>query len=149
LISFEFTASTAVSTLLTWGVLMNQRSTDFGRQRRIEFGHYLKKLRKRRGKKQNKVEYSLGITEKSLTSIESGARPIDDELLVKLAEEYNVPLEEVLRARYRPQLPLLDGIMQPGELVRDLKQDLNPEDVEEVTRYIAFLLLKRAAANKA
>jgi len=129
---------------------MNQRSTDFGRERRIRFGRYLKELRERPGRKKTQiaVEDHLGIKHGRLSLIESGDRPVSDELLVGLAKEYDVPLEEVLRARYRPQLPLLDGIMQPAELIRDLKQDLHSEDAEEVTRYIAFLLLKRAAATR-
>ena len=127
---------------------MNQSSADFGRQRRIDFGHYLKGLREDRGKTQTEVEGHLKIKHGRLSLIESGERPVSDQLLLDLAKEYNVPLEEILRARYRPQLYLLDGIMRPAELIRDLKEDLRPEDMEEVTRYIAFLLLKRVVVSK-
>ncbi len=127
---------------------MNQSSADFCRQRRIDFGQYLKGLREDREKTQTEVEGHLKIKHGRLSLIESGERPVSDQLLLDLAKEYNVPLEEILRARYRPQLYLLDGIMRPAELIRDLKEDLRPEDMEEVTRYIAFLLLKRVAVGK-
>ena len=42
---------------------------------------------------------------------------------MKLAREYDVALEELLRERYRPQLPLLDGIMKPADLIKDLRQE--------------------------
>lgn len=127
---------------------MNQQSTNFGQDRQAKFGFYLKGLRRRRGLKQKEVAGELGMKPESLSMIEKGSRRAPDQLLVELAEKYRVPLEELLRQKYWPQLPLLDGIMHPAELVKDLQQDLHPEDMEEVTSYIAFLLLKRVAANK-
>lgn len=127
-------------------IAMNQQSANFGRQRQVAFGRYLRELRGRRTTlTQQQVADDLHI---NLCAIEKGGRPATVDLLIRLAEKYDVPLEELLREKYRPQLPLLDGIIRPAELVRDLQQDLHPEDVEEVTRYIAFLLLKRVAANR-
>lgn len=84
----------------------------------------------------------------NLWDIEKGGRPASVNVLAKLAKKYDVLLEELLRKKYSPQLQLLDGIMQPADLMTDLKQELHPDDLEEVTRYIAFLLLKRAAADR-
>jgi len=80
--------------------------------------------------------------------IERGKRKAPDELLIQLAKKYQVPLEEILLNKYWPQLPLLTGIMKPAELIRDIQKELHPEDMQEVTRYIAFLLLRRTTANK-
>jgi len=127
---------------------MNQRSTDFGQQRRAEFGLCLKALRKKRGFTQEKVASDLGISAGELCLIEKGGRRAGDQLLVELAEKYCVPLEELLRKKYWPQLPLLTGIIEPAERIGDLQKDLHPEDVAEVRRYTAFLRLRRARANR-
>jgi len=150
MLSFKPTANAAFYLLLTKEISMAQKSSDFGKERRIAFGHYLRQLRTRPGKKKTQIEVERRIGMKSgrLSLIETGDRPIDDDVLLKLAEEYDVALEELLRERYRPQLSLLDGIMKPADLIKDLRQDLHPDDVEEVTRYIAFLLLKRAVVSR-
>ena len=150
MLSFEPTVNAAFYLLLTKEISMTQKSSDYGKERRIAFGHYLRQLRIRPGKKKTQIEVEERIEMKSgrLSLIESGDRPINDDVLLKLAEEYDVALEELLRERYRPQLPLLDGIMKPADLIKDLRQDLHPDDMEEVTRYIAFLLLKRATVNR-
>lgn len=126
-------------------IAMNQKSANFGRQRRVEFGRYLKELRERRRLEQQQVARELHI---NLCDIEKGGRSASVDQLIRLAEKYDVPLEELLRKKYSPQLPLLDAIVQPAELVKDLQKELRPEEAEEVTRYIAFLLLRRATANK-
>ena len=125
---------------------MNQKSANFGRQRQVDFGRYLRELREHRTNlTQKQVADDLHI---NLCDIEKGGRPASVDLLLRLAEKYHVPLEELLREKYRPQLPLLDGIIKPGELVRDLQKELHPEDSEELIRYAAFLLLRRATANR-
>jgi transcriptional regulator with XRE-family HTH domain len=126
---------------------MSQQSNNSSQQRR-EFGAYLKDLRKRRHLTLEKVGSDLGISAGEISYIESGSRrSISDQLLIRLAERYGVPLGEMLMKKYWPQLPLLTGIVEPSKLVADLHKYLYPEEVEEVTRYLAFLLLKRAAAN--
>ncbi len=117
-------------------------------QQQTAFGLYLKVLRKRRRLKQKNVASELGIKPESLSMIERGKRKAPDELLLRLTEKYQVPLEELLLNKYWPQLPLLTGIMRPSKLVKDLQKELHPEDMQEVTRYIAFLLLRRTTANK-
>ena len=117
-------------------------------RQKTAFGLYPKELRERRRLKQKNVASELGIKPETLSMIERGKRKTPDELLIQLAKKYQVPLEEVLLSKYWPQLPLLTGIMKPAELVRDLQKELYPEDMQEVTRYIAFLLLRRTTANK-
>ncbi len=112
------------------------------------FGLYLKELRECRRLKQKNVASEVRIKPEVLSMIERGKRKAPDELLIQLAEKYQVPLEEVLLNKYWPQLPLLTGIMKPAQLVADLQKQLHPEDMQEVTQYIAFLLLRRTAANK-
>ena len=126
---------------------MSQQSIDFRRQRR-EFGAYLKDLRKRRHLTLEKVASALGVSAGEISLIEKGSRRGSDQLLIRLAERYGEPLGEMLMKKYWPQLPFLTGIVEPTKLVTDLHKYLYPEEVEEVTRYIAFLLLRRATANR-
>jgi transcriptional regulator with XRE-family HTH domain len=122
---------------------MKQQSADFGQERRIKFGGYLRKLRGRR--KQKDVAPKLGLKPEQLSMIERGKRAATEQQLIMLAVGYNVPLEQILREKYWPQLSLLTGIIKPAELARDLISELDSKDQEEVTRYAAFLLLKRSA----
>lgn len=127
---------------------MNQQSTNFGQQRRVDFGRYLKELRDQRDRTQMEVEDSLHMKHGRLSLIESGDRPVSDQLLVQLAIEYGVPPEELVMKKYWPQLPFPTGAFEPTEFLVELQKELRLEEVTEVRRYIAFLLLRRATANK-
>jgi len=126
---------------------MSQRSTNF-EQQRDEFGNYLRKLLKRRWKKQKDAAGELGVSEEQLSQYVNGKRTAPVDLLERLAEKCDVPLEVILREKYWPQLHFLTGIVQPAELARDLAEELLPEEKVELTRYAAFLLLRRHAGNK-
>lgn len=123
---------------------MKRLNTNF-QQRRAEFGSYLKDLIKKRWKWQKEAAADLDIHPEQLSDIVRGKRPAPDHLLIRLAEKCDVPLEEILMRKYWPQLPLLTGIVEPAELPRDLIKELDPQELEEVTRYAAFLLLRRRA----
>lgn len=130
---------------------MNQQSSNFGRQRQVAFGRYLRDLRGRTRppltQKQVADEFHINLCE-----IEKGERSASVELSIKLAKKYNVPVEDILERKYSPQLPLLTGIMRPTEVTEDLLKEIRPEEMqqieEEVKRYTAFLLLRRATANR-
>ena len=124
---------------------MKQQSTNFGRQRQVDFGRYLRDLRVRRGLSRTQVAGELRI---NIWEIERGKRPVSDQLLVQLAEKYREPLGDMLMTKYCPQLPLLADIMEPTKLVADLHKYFYPEEVEDVMDYIASLLRRRATANK-
>lgn len=128
---------------------MSQQSANFGRQRQVEFGCYLRSLRERKNLKQKQVAAELHI---NLCEIEKGRRSISHKQLRRLAEMYDLPLEEILERKYSPQLPLLTGIIRPTELTEDLLSGLHAEEreeiMEEVKRYTAFLLLRRGVVDK-
>lgn len=128
---------------------MSQRSANFGQQQRVELGCYLRSLREHKNLKQKQVADELHI---NLCEIEKGRRSISDRLLRRLAEKYDVPLEEILERKYSPQLPLLTGIIRPTELTEDLLNSLRTEEkeqiMEEIKRYTAFLLLTRGVVDK-
>ena len=123
---------------------MKRLTHDF-QQQRAEFGSYLKDLQKKRWKRQKEAAAELNISPEQFSDILRGKRLAPDHLLIRLAEKCDVPLEEILMRKYWPQLPLLTGIVEPAELPRDLMKELDPQEVEEVTRYAAFLLLRRRA----
>jgi len=109
-------------------------------------------LRKRRKLKQKDVAAEFHI---NLFEMETGERSVGDHILVELADKYRVPLEEILRHKYSPQLPLLDTIMEPTLLtkkledyLKQLEEKLDDDEKMELTRYAAFLLLRRHIANQ-
>ena len=130
---------------------MNQQSSNFGRQRQITFGRYLRELRERIRPRltQEQVAKEFRI---NLCEIEKGERPVSVEVLINLAKKYGVSVEEILERKYSPQLPLLTGIIRPTELTKDLLDSIRPEEMQqiddEVKRYTAFLILRQAALNR-
>jgi transcriptional regulator with XRE-family HTH domain len=130
---------------------MSQQSANFKRRRQIAFGLYLRSLRKRVRPRltQEQVAYEFHI---NLCDIEKGERPASVEVLINLAKKYGVPVEEILERKFSPQLPLLTGIIRPAEVTEELLKEIRPEEIqqieEEVKRYTAFLILKRAAASR-
>ena len=128
---------------------MNKKDIISGRQQRVEFGRYLKDLRKNRKLTQAHVAGEFGV---NLCEIEKGNRSAPDKLLRKLAERYNVPLEQILERKYWPQLSLLTRIMRPTEVLEDLLEGIEPEERKEITReierYTAFLLLTRSTRSR-
>lgn len=130
---------------------MKQQSGNFGRQRQIAFGRYLRELRKRVRPRltQEQVAKELHI---NLCEMEKGVRPVSVEVCADLAKKYGVSLEEILERKYLHQLPLLTGIIRPEDLAEDLLDGINPEEMqrinEEVQRYTAFLLLRQAALSR-
>lgn len=118
---------------------------DFGYQAQLDFGSYLRDLRKSQNLTLKKAANDVGITGSYLSMIETGGRGVTDRILKGLASKYGVPLEQMIIKRYWPQLPLLAGIVEPTEDLSNLVKSLRPEEVEEVERYIAFLRLRKAA----
>lgn len=126
---------------------MAQRITESERQRRCDFGLYLRGLREDRGLTQTKIGCAIGITGGEVSLIESGQRPISDESLIRLAEKYGVLLGEMLRKKYWPQLILLPliSIINPEQLPKDLVEELvkgglKEEGRREITQQLEKLL---------
>lgn len=134
---------------------MAQRITESERERRRDFGRYLKGLRKDQGLTQEKIGYALGITGGEVSLIEKGERPISDESLIRLAEKYGVLLEEMLRKKYWPQLiflPLI-YIINPEQLPKDLVEELvegglKEEERRELTQQIEKLLRRQSRVEQ-
>lgn len=121
---------------------MNNQN-NYSQQQRSQFGSYLKEMIKRRWKRQKEAAVELDISEEKLSYILRGKRTAPDSLLISLSEKCSVPLEEMLRKKHWPQLFLLTGIVEPAELTKNLVEELEEKELEELTRYAAFLLLRR------
>ena len=79
----------------------------------------------------------------------SGRNTAPDDLLMIVSEKCSIPFEEIIRIKYWPQLILLTGIMDPKELTKNIVEELDEQELEELTRYAAFLLLRRPVAVEA
>ena len=140
---------------------MTPKRKHYGRKPSKDFGDRLKEWRANAHLTLAQAATKLGIMSKSpegyLSQIEAGDKPIPEAILLNIPKAYNVPAEEVLRRAYWPQLPLplLTAIMEPTELpkgienfLEELERQLKEYEVRELTRYAAFLLLKRYLAGE-
>lgn len=140
---------------------MKRRRNDYRKQPSAEFGGYLKKWREDMKLSKAEAARQLQISSKKpgsyLGMIEKGDRAIPDIPLSNVPRVYCVTPEEVIRRAYSPQLPLpfLTAIMAPTELpkavedfLKEFEKQLEEEDKTELTRYAAFLLLRRHLVSK-
>lgn len=135
---------------------MASKRRNYGRQASKDFGVQLRKWREDAHLTLDQAAPLLGLQckhpEGYLSQIETGNKPIPEIALLNVPAVYRVPAEEVLRRAYWPQLPLslLTAIMEPNELpkgiedyLEDLEKELEETEKRELTRYAAFLLLRR------
>jgi len=78
----------------------------------------------------------------ALCSMETGRRKVPDVIVRKLANLYDVR-PEALRAG-QLEFDLLKGITRPSELPTGALADADPDEQEELLRYLSFLRLKKA-----
>jgi len=111
------------------------------------FGEYLTSLRKRRTSlNQSQAAQRLGLSRQHLRHYEEGRTIPPDPLLIKIAQLYHVPPDEVLRKAYWPQLVLLPlvAIVEPLELpehlIEELEKGLDEAERQQLTQYIEELL---------
>jgi transcriptional regulator with XRE-family HTH domain len=116
-----------------------------------EFGAHLKVWRKKRNLKQCEAATLLGIKASHLCQIENGKRPAPDAILGKIADVYDVAVEEVVRRAHWPQLTLLDALVEPchtpKEVLSDLADGLLPGELQEAISFIVFLRLRRSISS--
>jgi len=131
---------------------VNHSNGDSKRKKEAKFGGYLRGLVKAHWGSQKNAATDLCVSESALSYVLTGERHASDDLLLKISDECGVPLEEIIRNKYWPQLPLflLTAIINPVELpkaiedyLEELENKLEEEDKRELTRYAALLLLRR------
>ena len=135
---------------------MTTKRRHYGRQASKDFGDKLKRWREKAHLTLDQAAPLLGLEckhpEGYLSQIETGSKPIPEVALLNVPKVYDIPAEEVLRRAYWPQLhlSLLTAIMAPTELpkgiedyLKDLEKELEETEKRELTRYAAFLLLRR------
>ena len=63
----------------------------------------IKDLREDSDLTQQKIAEAIGITQRKYSYIETGTQPLTDELLVKLADYYQVSIDYLLRQTNNPK----------------------------------------------
>ena len=117
-----------------------------------ELGDYLKELREQNTSLgQAEAARQVNLAPELLNYFEKGKRSPPDVILIKLAQLYQVPPDEVLAKAHWPQLILLPliSIINPEELSKELiealEKGLKEEERMKLTRHIKELLYKRSA----
>lgn len=102
----------------------------------------LRELREHRGLKQTDVANALHISRQSYNFYENGQREPNQEMLLKLADYYNVTTDYLLG---RSDSPLNENSHQelPKDFLLELK-DADNKTINEVWQYLQFLKLKKS-----
>lgn len=111
---------------------------------------FLRELRKARGITMKELGDMLGVSESTISLYENGKREPSYELLLKIAEFFNVSVDYLLRGEDKkpvaPKGSELDELVK-DELVGfygDVKKELTPGDIED----IKTLMKIRAELNR-
>lgn len=124
---------------------------------KTKFGAYLTYLREHKAHiGMAEAARELGFrTRQQLANYESGRTTPSYVTLLKLAQLYNVSLDEILRRAYWPQLILLpiDFIINVDELssedvLAEIKNGLDAAERKKLTQFIEKLLRERSALKR-
>lgn len=100
-------------------------------------GARLQELRKMSGNTQQSLADKLGISVRTVTALEAGSREPSMELLVKLADYFNVSTDYLLgRDSKTSEVP------QPDAIAAHTDQNMTPELRAEIDRYVKQALHK-------
>ena len=104
----------------------------------------MKRLKLLRGEKtQEKVADDLGLSRRAYSSYETGDREPPKDVLIKLADYFDVSVDYLLERSDSPTLtipPELEGVQVA---FHDGLDGLTQEDINDVAEYIEFLRNKR------
>ncbi|MBV4450716.1 helix-turn-helix domain-containing protein [Clostridium tyrobutyricum] len=117
-------------------------------------------LRKEYGMSQAELAEKLGVTQQTISKYENGTREPDSKTLKILASMFNTSIDYLLGNSDNKNTPNSD--ITPAEkiskLVKDNKietlaahfdgEDLTDDDVEDIKKFIEFVVQKRKNKNK-
>jgi transcriptional regulator with XRE-family HTH domain len=146
---------------LTTGKTMARRRKFYGRKPDEDLGLALKKWRQAVDLTLNEAAKKLGIKCKSrgayLCQMEKGQKTIPEMILMKAAEVYRIPIEDILNKAYPAQFrfPELTDIMKPAtsskeieNYLRQVEDQLKKEDKQKLASYATFLVIRRKITVK-
>ncbi len=140
---------------------MNRRRKFYGRKPSADLGFAFKEWRKAKKLSLHKAATELGIDCRSpgsyLWQMEEGKKTVPEMILLKAATVYGISIEEVFKEAYPHQLmfPELISIVKstaPSEEIekylRELEEQLEKEDKQELASYATFLVIRRKTTVK-
>ncbi len=109
----------------------------------------IKKVRLSEGDSQAHMGEKLGVAQRTIAGWESGARQPNAEMIVKIAEAYNVSTDYLLgRTDESPEKPL---VPRPTVIAARPTEGMPPvsqEEMEDIIRQAYELILKNKEAKK-
>lgn len=109
---------------------------------------YLKRLRLLKDVSQQDVANFLGISRQAYSNYENGNRGPDTETLLKLAEYFEVTVDEILRGKEKA--PTAGESSERDEMTGEILEELlklPPKSQEEARKYIRFLAQQASEEN--
>lgn len=113
----------------------------------------MRQLRTEKGIKQIEIADLLNISQSSYTNYENGKRRPNYEMIIKLADFYNVSLDEMFgrisgNESKKNDVKIHHQSKAHRELIEKIKV-LNNEDMNKVIGYVDMLILQNSDYNKA
>lgn len=128
----------------------------YPQRKRTPFGVYLTELRRQKtGLSTAAAARELGFRDRQqLDHYETGRTKPADSILIKMAQLYRIPPEDILRRAYWPQLILvpLISILDPeqlsDDLIEEIEKGLQKAERQKLTEYVEELLHGRTMAKQ-
>lgn len=107
-------------------------------------GERLKEARLKKDLKQNRVAKHLGIHNSTLAKYESGEREADYETLNKLADLYDIKLDELAGANTKAESIklIMDSAGEPGSSERETVSNIIVSEIEKLPKHLQDSLLQ-------
>ncbi|MDQ0412910.1 helix-turn-helix domain-containing protein [Mesobacillus stamsii] len=107
----------------------------------MEFHERLRLIREKKKLQQKDAAAKVGIKNNTLSSYESGDRQPDFNMLIKLADLYDVSVEYLLRGKENTQ-------NEPNNLFFFDTEGLSVEEIEDIKRHIEYVKWKSSQENQ-
>lgn len=128
-------------------------------RQRTDFGKYLLELREDAQLTPSEACKRLRLKSRQrLDNYEVGRTSPSYPTLLKMSQTYHVPIDEILRKAYWPQLILipLDSLinleqlnqLSSEDLIKQIEQGLQDSEREKLTKFVENLIYKRAVINR-
>lgn len=116
-------------------------------------GIRIAELRDQQGWTQEELAHSIGITRAALSHYEKSRRKPDNEVLVKLADKFNVSIDYLVGRTKQPKIVMDPGVrgfvdqldLSDGDLLKKFNLTIDGQCLteEEAKRFIAFMRIER------
>lgn len=106
-----------------------------------KIGHRVRELREKTGMSQDVLARNMKLPRPAISQIESGARKLATDELVKLSQIFHVPVDDLLNPRKEPEVSLHEG-KEEKELKPRLRISVPQKNLQKFKEVLLYILSK-------